>query len=160
MAGCEMLPCSLSQESGCRAELRSPLRHYKHTLMTKCVIDVHLKVKAGVFVDTLISHSHALTHSLSVVFQAFRPLNHCRHWLKGVGQTWRNERPACHVPSLSEQGPCPNAVHPSCHVHQVGINKVPGGKVYSFINPYIKEHAGNIIRLRALTLTLKSNTAF
>lgn len=107
MAGCEMLPCSLSQESGCRAELRSPLRHYKHTLMTKCVIDVHLKVKAGVFVDTLISHSHARTHSLSVVFQAFRPLNHCRHWLKGVRQTWRNKKPACHVPSLSEQGPCP-----------------------------------------------------
>ena len=53
MAGCEMLPRGLSQESGgSGVELPSPLCHYKHTLMTKCVIDVHLKVKAGVFLWT------------------------------------------------------------------------------------------------------------
>lgn len=53
MAGCEMLPRGLSQENGCSAvELPSPLCHYKHTLMTKRVIDVHLKVKAGVFLWT------------------------------------------------------------------------------------------------------------
>lgn len=53
MAGCEMLPCGLSQESsGSSVELPSPFCHYKHTLMTKCVIDVHLKVKAGVFLWT------------------------------------------------------------------------------------------------------------
>lgn len=51
MAGCEMLPRGLSQESS-GVELPSPLCHYKHTLMTKCVIDVHLKVKAGVFLWT------------------------------------------------------------------------------------------------------------
>lgn len=53
MAGCEMLPCGLSQESGgSSVELPSPQCHYKHTLMTKCVIDVHLKVKGGVFLWT------------------------------------------------------------------------------------------------------------
>lgn len=52
MASCEMLPRGFSQESGGGAELPSPLCYYKHTLMTKCVIDVHLKVKAGVFLWT------------------------------------------------------------------------------------------------------------
>lgn len=53
MAGCEMLPRGLPEESGgSSAELLSPLCHYKHTLMTKQVIDVHLKVKAGVFLWT------------------------------------------------------------------------------------------------------------
>lgn len=166
MAGCEMLPCGLSQESGgSSAELLSPLCHYKHTLMTKRVIDVHLKVKAGVFLWTHWSLTHA--HSLSLAFQAFRPLNHCRHWLKGVRQTWRNKKPGWCFPSLEEQGPCLNAVHPSCQFHQVGINKAPGWKVRSFISLSmkaagcmgVKEHAGNITRLRDLTLTLRSNAA-
>lgn len=53
MTGCEMPPGGLSQESGSSGvelfELSSPFRHSRHTLTTKCVIDVQLKVKAGVF---------------------------------------------------------------------------------------------------------------
>lgn len=100
MAGCEMLPCSLSQESSSSGvELPSPLCHYKHTLMTKCVIDVHLKVKAGVFLWTYWSPS--LTHTLFLSnAAAFKLLNHCHHWLKGFRQTWCNK-------GVSLTLPCP-----------------------------------------------------
>lgn len=128
MAGCEMLPCGLSQENGgSSAELPSPLCHYKHTLMTKCVIDVHLKVKAGVFLWTYWSFSlspiHTNTLSLCV---AFGLLNHCHHWLKGVRQTWRNKEPAWRFPSLETQWTLPQRC-PSIHLS----NTAPGQRLLS-----------------------------
>lgn len=62
-------------------------------------------------VDKLISLSRTHTLALRILwcFQAFRLLNHCRHWLKGVRQTWHNKEPGWCFPPLEEQRTLPES---------------------------------------------------
>lgn len=92
MTGCEMPPGGLSQESGSGGvelfELSSPFRHCKHTLTTKCVIDVPTEGESRRVPVGQANCSSSLTHTQT---EAFKLLNHCRDWLKGFRKTWQNE---------------------------------------------------------------------
>ena len=79
------------------------------------------------------AHTHTRTQTLDVAFQAFRLLNHCRQWLKGVRHTWWNTKLSWHFPGRAQDLASLLSIS-SCQLHQVGINKTQGEQAHFLLS--------------------------